>query len=385
MKRDDAILNTYRRTCQRPNAAHTFPPGGFPARIRHFARMNPLSRSFAVAIGAFLLGVAPQAGADPLSELAAVSSFKDVNLDKLAAGTVQMARGPAMSFPRGLAVESLYVVRKPVAKTIELHEQWNPNKHPELKVFLHGELSAHPAAAEFQKVASAPANAAVKALASETQKLGSGPTTLQLSIADAKAFASQGAAGAAGGALPPKVAAFWSSLLLQRTQTFLAGGMAKMPPYETGGEAVRPADEVARLLKDAPKVRSLFGALIDANPITGAKAAQPQSTYWEMFDADGQAAFNLGALYVRMNGDICQALDGQFYASGGYYTLLTFYQMWPVKVGGHDCTLVWRADLISASALASLHGVERMGSSTAMMRETKKSIESLLKDAGQNP
>jgi hypothetical protein len=158
-----------------------------------------------------------------------------------------------------------------------------------------------------------------------------------------------------------------------------------MPPYETGGEAVRPTDEVARLLKDAPKVRGLFGALIDANPITGTKFAQPQSTYWEMFDADGQAAFNLGALYVRMNGENCQAIDGQFYASGGYYTLLTFYQMWPVKVAGRDCTLVWRADLISASALAALHGVERMGSSTAMMRETKKSIESLLKDAGQNP
>ena len=346
--------------------------------------MHPLSRSLFATLGAFMLVATTSASADPLAELATVSSFKDVNLDKLAGGTVQMARGPAMSFPRGLAVESVYVIRKPVAKTMELHQQWNPNKHPELKVFLHGELSAKPTAAEYQKVSAAPANAPVKAFVAETQKLGSGSTNLQLSHADAKAFASQpGSDG--GGAMPPKVAGFWSSLLLQRTQAFLSGGMSKLPPYETGNESVRASDEVARLLKDAPKVRGLFAPLIEANPITGSKAAQPQSAYWEMFDADGQAAFNLGALYVRMNGDNCQALDGQYYASGGYYALLTFYQMWPVKIGGKDCTLIWRADLISAPALATLRGVERMGSSTAMMRETKKSIESLLKDAGQNP
>ena len=102
-----------------------------------------------------------------------------------------------------------------------------------------------------------------------------------------------------------------------------------------------------------------------------------------MFDADGMAAVNLGALYVRSSGETSQALDAQFYASGGYYVLLTFYQLWPVKIGGQDSTLVWRTDLISAAELATLHGVERMGSSTAMMRETKKSIESLIKDAAR--
>jgi catechol-2,3-dioxygenase len=35
--------------------------------------------------------------------------------------------------------------------------------------------------------------------------------------------------------------------------------------------------------------------------------------------------------------------------------------------------------------LATLHGMERMGSSTAMMRETKKSIECFLKDAAKAP
>ena len=290
-----------------------------------------------------------------------------------------------MNFARGLAVESVYVIRKPVQKALELQVQWNPNKHPELKVYLHGELSAHPALADFQKIATAPANSSVKAFAAATEKLGTGPTSLQMSAADLKAFASQATSGAGGGGLPPKVAGFWSEVFFQRAQAFLSGGVARLPAYETSGETIRPVDEVAHLLKDAPKVRSQFGALIEANPLTGTKVASPRSAYWEMFDVEGVAAVNLGALYVRTSGDTAQVLDGQYYASGGYYVLLTFSQLWPVKIAGKDCTLVWRSDLISAADLATLHGVERMGSSTAMMRETKKSIEFSLKDAAQTP
>jgi len=336
-----------------------------------------------VTVGALFLAAAGVASADPLSELAAVSTVKGVDLDKLAGGTVQMSRGPAMSFQRGMSVESVYVLRKPVPKALELHEQWNPSKHPELKVYLHGEFSAHPTAAEIQKLAAAPGNASVKAFATATEKLGSGSTTLQLSNADVKAFAST--AGNASGGWSPKISTFWTNVLFQRAQAFLGGGAAKLPAYETLGETVRVGDEATRLLKDAPKVRAQFGALIDANPLTGTKVTPPQSAYWEMFDVEGLAALNLGSQYVRTTGDTVQIFEGQYYASGGYYTFLTFYQLWPVKVGGKDCTLIWRTDLISSAELASLHGMERMGSSTAMMRETKKTIESLLKDAAQTP
>jgi hypothetical protein len=335
-------------------------------------------------VGVLFLATAGLASADPLSELTAVSMFKSVDLDKLASGGVQMSRGPAMSFQRGMSVESVYVLRKPVPKALELHEQWNPSKHPELKVYLHGEFSARPTAAELQKLANAPGNASVKAFAAATEKLGSGSTTLQLSNADVKAFA--GATGtSASGAWSPKVSTFWTNALLQRAQAYLGSGAARLPAYETIGESIRVGDEATRLLKDAPKVRAQFGALIDANPLTGTKVTPPQSAYWEMFDVEGLAALNLGTQYVRSTGDTVQIFEGQYYASGGYYTFLTFYQLWPVKVGGKDCTLVWRTDLISSAELAALHGMERMGSSTAMMRETKKTIESLLKDAAQSP
>ena len=380
----------------RENVSRPFPSKRIVAKLDNptirFGRFPNLmpglihpSRFIPVVVGALAMAGAMKASADPLAELAAFSSFKEVNLEKLAAGTVQSVRGPAMSFPRGLAVESVYVLRKPLQKAAELHVEWNPNKHPELKVFLHTDLSARPTAAEFQKLGAAPANSSVKSFAAATQKLGSGSSDLQLSNADAKAFASQSPAAPAGGALPPKVAAFWSGILVQRAQAFLSGGAARLPPYETAGETIRPGDEIARLLKDAAKVRGQFSALIDANPLTGSKAAPGQAGYWEMFDVEGTAAVNLGALLTRSGRDGWQALDGQYYSSGGYYVLLTFYQLWPVKIAGQDCTLVWRGDLISAAALATLHGVERMGSSTAMMRETKKSIESLLKDAAKAP
>ena len=73
--------------------------------------MNSFSRFLSATVAIFALAVGvPAKGADALAELAAVSSFKKVDLDKLAAGTVLIGRGPAMNFPRGLAVESAYVI-----------------------------------------------------------------------------------------------------------------------------------------------------------------------------------------------------------------------------------------------------------------------------------
>ena len=347
--------------------------------------MITLRRHFWPALFVVLLGAGEMAGADPAAELASFSGFKEVNLEKLAGAPPMMARGTAMSFPRGLAVESCYIVRKPLAKTVEMHLQWSPLKHPELKVYLHTDFTGRPTPAEFQRIASAPANAAVKGFVAATEKLGSGGSDLQLSAAEAKAFKSEGGSSPSGGAIPAPAAAFWSNVLFQRAQAFSSGGLAKLPPYETLGEPVRPLDEVARLLKEAPRLRGHFSGLIEATPLAGGKGSLTPASNWEMFDVEGEAALSLDALYYRSGADTWQGVDVAYYASAGYYIFLTFYQMWPVKAGGQDATLVWRGDLLSAPHLATLHGMERMGSSTAMMRETKKSIEFFLKDAAKAP
>jgi hypothetical protein len=69
-----------------------------------------------------------------------------------------------------------------------------------------------------------------------------------------------------------------------------------------------------------------------------------------------------------------------YYASGGYYVALTLYQMWPVSVDGKASTLVWRGDMISSASLASLHGVERLGSESAMMKDISKAITLFRRD-----
>lgn len=340
--------------------------------------ISPRMISRILSIPLTALALLASAQADPLAELAAFSSFKTVNLEKLASGTVQATRGPAMSFPRGLAVESCYVIRQPLPKAIALHLQWSPLKHPDLKVWLHGDLSAKSGPGDFQKLRSAPSNGAVKALVAATQKLAAGGADLQLSKAEAGAFAGTG--GAEGGAMPEKVVNFWSSVLSQRLQAYASGGLGKLAPYENTSEAIRPADEVARLLQDAGKVRGQFSALID-----GSKGGLTPTLYWELVNVEDSAALNLGASSAKPGTNTWQGLDVQYYATSGYCALLTFVQMWPVNVGGEDVTLVWRGDLISSTTLASLHGVERMGSSTAMMRETQKFIERFLSDAAKAP
>lgn len=324
------------------------------------------------------LVISRSVAADPVSELAAFSSFKTVNLEKLAAGGVQATRGPTMSFPRGLAVESCYVVRKPLGKTVDLYLKWTPLQHPDLKVWLHGDLPAQPTSANFQKLKSAPANGSVKSFVAATHKSGA----LQLSKAEAKTL--EGVTVDGAGPMPANVAAFWSDLLTQRAQAFHSGGLATLPPYEASGETVRPADEAARLLKEVPKMRGQFASLIEATPLGGGKGSLTPSSYWEMFDVEGQAALNLAATYSRKSGESWQSVDVGYYSSGGYYVRLTLTQMWPVNIGGQESTLVWQGDLVSSGELGTLRGVERMGSSTAMMRETQKYISRFAADAAKS-
>jgi hypothetical protein len=133
------------------------------------------------------------------------------------------------------------------------------------------------------------------------------------------------------------------------------------------------------LLKEHPKLRKQFSELTQ-RALGGGK---PQLLYWDMFDVEGQAALALGAVYTQQAGDSFKVLDLQYYASSGHLALLTYYQLWPIDIGGGPATLIWRGDVVSAPALASLKGVERLGSGTAMSKEIEKSISFFQKDANR--
>lgn len=364
-----------------PDALHVTAPrtgskGGFYLLISAIALRERLPyecrltmRTFRIIFAVAMSIVLRATGiADPVAELSEFSAFKNIDLSKLAGGEVINARMPAMGFPRGLATQFCYIVPAGLQKTVELHEHWNATRHPELKVYLHDELPAKPGPGDFSKIASAPDNSSVRAFFTANQKADS--NQLLMSAAEAKLLKPAPESRATA-------CAFWSDLLSRRAAGFASGGLSKEPPYQFNGETVQVAGEAERLLKEQPKIRSQFSALASS-----LSAGPPvRQMYWEMSDVEGTAAVSLGALCAKAPGATWQAIDLHYYASGGYFVLLTFYQMWPVTIGSQQVTLVWRADLLSAPSLGDLHGVERLASVNAMTKEIQKSINIFLKDA----
>lgn len=281
-----------------------------------------------------------------------------------------------MSFSRGLSVQSAYVVRAPLKTTVSLQQQWNPLRHPELKVFAQGDLSGKSGSADFQGLASVRSNSSVKAFVDATLKLPQEASKLQLNANEVKAFV---AGGASDGAMPASVVAFWSKVLAGRAQSFASGGLGA-ETYETTGSLVRVGEEVSQLIRESGNVRTFFGSLISSTAIGGGRGSSPTSQTWQMFDGNGIAAVSLTASYGKPAGEGWQSADLQYYASGAVYAVLTFYQLWPVKVDNRDATLVWRVDMTSAAQLGELRGVERLGSGAAMMREIQKSVKAFLQD-----
>jgi hypothetical protein len=250
--------------------------------------------------------------------------------------------------------------------------QWNPARHSELKVLLHSDLPSSAGPANFSRLSSAPGNAAVQALVSATLKAS---TDLQISNEEAKKLPT----GPGGGAMSAPVANFWAGVLSGRARAFSSGGTREQPPYDHTGKAVRPSEEFSGLMQQQDKIRKQFSGLIDGSG-NGRGGGEP---FWELLTADEQGVLTLGASYRRPgpNGG-SQAADVLYYASGGYYVGLTLYQMWPVNIGGKPSTLVWRGDFISSATIAGLHGIERVASESAMMRDISKAVTAFKRDSG---
>src|SRR5207244_2434632 len=349
-------------------------------------RMLNLRWPLLVRMGALLLLLSvlrlglTTARADAVSELASFSIFDKVDLAQLAKSDVKTAHGPPMSNQRFLAVQSCYVVAGAPAQQVEALRRWDATRHRELKVFLHSDLPSNPSPANFEKLKNAPGYASVRSFGAARQKLSS---DLQISRDEAKKFSAGTASG--GGAIPASVAAFWADLLNARTKSFASGGMSAQPPYDHAGPSIRASDEVNGLLREQEKIRRQFSGFLGGTAIgRGAGSLRPE-LYWELLDVDDQGVVTLGASYNRGGaGGTYQAADVLYYASGGYYVALTLYQLWPVTVEGKPSTLVWRGDMVSAAALGSLHGVERLGSESVMMKNITKAVTLFRRDSSGN-
>jgi hypothetical protein len=315
-----------------------------------------------------VVAVSHVARADAVSELAAFSAFDKIDINDLVKSDARTVHGPPMA-GRLLSVQSVYVVAGSPAQQIEAIKEWDPTKHRELKVFLHGDLPSSPTPADFSKLRNPPDNSSVRAFTAKTQKVAS---DLQLSKEEAKKF---------GGG---EVAAFWSDVLAGRARAFVSGGTAALAPYDHTGNSVRANEELNSLLRSQDKIRKQFSGLLGESGIGRGAGSLSPDLYWELLDVDDQGVVTLGASYSRAVGaGAQQAADLLYYASGGYYVALTLYQLWPVTADGKASTLVWRGDMISSASLAELHGVERLGSESAMMKDISKAIALFRKDTGR--
>lgn len=314
--------------------------------------------------------------ADPVAEMSAFSVFPTADLNKLK-NDVLTARGPAMSVSRDLSVQSCYVVPLPPAQTLAALQSWDASRHRELKIYLHSDLPAAPAPASFAKLSSAPGNGTVRSLVDRTQKMGA---DVQVTNEEAKRFAP---GGDNKGAFPPAVETFWSGVLAERAGSFASGGAARQPGYDHTGQNVKPGEELASLLGQQGKIRQQFAGFLNENGVLGGKGSLKKDLYFELIDVDDEGALTLGSFSSKPVGGGFQAADVTYYASGGYYALLTLYQMWPVEVDGKPATLVWRGDLVSSASLAALHGIEKLASESAMMKDVGKSVKLFKGDTGR--
>lgn len=310
------------------------------------------------AVAAFWFASILSGRADAVSEMKSFSVFDDVDLAQLAQGDAKAVRGEPMNTSRFLSVQSAWVSPGTPAQNAAALRRWTPDGHSELKVLLHVNGS------NFSKLSQAPNNSAVQALVGATISKSS---ELQISRAEAAKLPD----AAAGSTMSGAVASFWSGVLNGRASAFASGGIAGQPAYDHSAQAIRPGAELNNLLAEQGKIRKQFSGVMSGKP----------DQYWELVDVDGKGVLTLGASYSRsVSGGSFQAADVLYYASGGYYVALTFYQMWPVEVAGKPSTLVWRGDMISSAELAGLAGVERLGSESAMMKDVSRAIRVFRRD-----
>ena len=330
---------------------------------------NFVSRSVRIlpVICLLALGI-PTTFADPAAELASFSVFDKVDLGALAKSP-NVAHGVPMSGSY-ISAQSCFVIAAPPARVADALHQWNPARHSELKVLLHSDLPSSPGPANFSRLASAPNNGAVQSLVNATLK---GSTDLQISNEEAKKLPT------GGGSMAGPVANFWEGVLSSRARAFSSGGTRSQPPYDHTGRSVRASEEFSGLMQQQGKIAKQFSGLIDGS----GNGRGGGELFWELLTADEQGVLTLGASYRRSGANgTAQAADVLYYASGGYYVGLTLYQMWPVDIGGKPSTLVWRGDFISSATIAGLHGIERVASESAMMRDISKAVTAFKRDTG---
>jgi hypothetical protein len=344
----------------------------FPSSLRKSAAFLPL---FAVALAA-------TAWADTAGDLA-FTAFPNADPNALAGGQVLQARGGLISFQRGITAQSLYVIDAPVAAVQAKLISWNPATHGELKVWLHKSLPARPAAGDFSGLASLPDNSSVNFLANATEKLDANDPALQVTKSEAQLIASLRNSNPDAKSLFVNA---WSQIMAGRIAHFLSGNFSA-DTYAVSGGDINSLSEIKSLLRSDARIYARYHPLFAQTPLYNTNKATPVDLYYESFDVEGGAVLGTGAVYQSQTnggsaapaalppGASILSADIEYFLNNGIYVSVELEQLSPVTINGKAETLVWRADQVSTSNVAYLHGTERLASGMIMLQDVKQAID----------
>lgn len=328
--------------------------------------------------------------ADPAQQVASFSAFKKIDTGELTGGGILSERGSSSHFDRGLSAQTCFFVRKPVADTARLLATWDPVNHKDLEVYSSRNFSGggDPKLDSLSLDASAQP---VRRLLEDTWKGATDSPSFQCSASDLSLLRKVIPPESAEKADPDsrefrKLAErFWANLLQSRLEAFRKGGITALPPYKLEDQSVPIHGEIIAMLAQDPAVESRFRPLLaEAVLQSSAKAPPaPETFYWQVLNSDKKATCCLGAIYTRRIADQWQVVDYQLYSSDSYLTLVTLYELWPLKSGSETGTLVWRGDYVSSPTFSSLRGVEQMAAAALMIKSIKKNIAYFQEDAAR--
>jgi len=323
--------------------------------------------------------------ADPVAHLKSVSSFQEIDLQKLAQGDILTQRGGLTKFRRCIAGESCYVVLKKPEGVAKFIRTSDPAKTPDASVFFHCDYKPPLRDEDLATWNLGADKFAVRRFVTRTLAITGDKADFAISRQEAQAMAQclkdspdrdkQSAEA---------TRRCWALTLKNRDKQFRENGLGKIAPYEMDASPISPTAEMKSLLDEHPNVTKEFAPLLAETGISAPPvkrmAIAPQH-YVEMINWDIQATMDLGVILTKALDDgRYQILDVQYFSSGMYYVSLSLQELWPVQVDGKDATLAWRVDLLSAPTLEVTRGIERMAYAKIMMIEIKKSIQGFKKD-----
>jgi len=313
----------------------------------------------------------------------AFTAFHNIDINALAGGQVLQARGGLIDFQRGITAQSLYIIDATPDEVRNKLVTWNPASHGELKVWLHQTLPAHPTVADFSGLASLPDNSSVAFLRNATEKLDPNNPSLQVNKSEADMIASLRQQG-----VPPQTLMVnaWSQILAGRVANFLGAQLGSQSYVIKGGD-ISSLSEIKSLLRSDPKIYQRYHSLLVGTPVYASNKTVPANLYYESFDVEGGAALGTGAMYqghlatgaapapgIPSDSPILSA-DLEYFVNSGIYVSLELEQLSPVTVNGKVETLVWRADMVSTSNVAYLHGTERLASGMIMLQDVRQAVD----------